>query len=56
MLATCSVTADGTTIAHPEAKYNGEKLSSYLPQVSLTSGAQHIEMNGDKAGQPYAHR
>jgi methyl-accepting chemotaxis protein len=42
------VTADGTTIAHPEAKYNGEKLSSYLPQVELTSGAQHIEMNGDK--------
>ncbi|EDP59497.1 methyl-accepting chemotaxis protein [Vibrio sp. AND4] len=42
------VTADGTTIAHPQEKYNGEKLSSYLPQVKLKSGAQHIEINGEK--------
>jgi methyl-accepting chemotaxis protein len=42
------VTADGTTIAHPDAKLNGEKLSTYLPQVQLKEGIQRIEMNGDK--------
>ncbi|MGR5130950.1 methyl-accepting chemotaxis protein [Vibrio alfacsensis] len=41
------VTADGTTIAHPESKYNGEKLSSYLPQVNLQRGSQQIEINGN---------
>ena len=40
------VTADGTTIAHPEAKNNGEKLSSYLPQASIREGSQSIEIDG----------
>ncbi|MGY0615458.1 methyl-accepting chemotaxis protein [Vibrio sp. FJH11] len=39
------VSSDGTTIAHPESKYHGEKLSSYLPQVSLTSSTQQIELD-----------
>lgn len=41
------VTADGTTIAHPQSKYNGEKVGSYLPQVDLTQSTQHIEIDGD---------
>lgn len=40
------LTKDGTTIAHPESKNNGEKLSAYLPQVKLQSGLQHIEVGG----------
>ncbi len=43
------VTSDGTTIAHPDSANNGKKLSSYLPNVSLTSGNQHIDIDG----QPY---
>ncbi|HHX8559089.1 methyl-accepting chemotaxis protein [Vibrio diabolicus] len=42
------VTADGTTIAHPQSKYNGEKVGSYLPQVDLTQSTQHIETDGDR--------
>ncbi|QRG84513.1 methyl-accepting chemotaxis protein [Vibrio diabolicus] len=42
------VTADGTTIAHPQSKYNGEKVGSYLPQVDLTQLTQHIEIDGDR--------
>ncbi|BBM66439.1 methyl-accepting chemotaxis protein [Vibrio alfacsensis] len=42
------VTADGTTIAHPNSKFNGEKFSRYLPNVNLQDGMQNIEMNGDK--------
>ncbi|MCE9828959.1 methyl-accepting chemotaxis protein [Vibrio diabolicus] len=42
------VTADGTTIAHPQSKYNGEKVGSYLPQVDLTQSSQHIEIDGDR--------
>lgn len=42
------VTADGTTIAHPNSKFNGEKFSRYLPNVNLKEGMQNIEMNGDK--------
>jgi len=40
------VTADGTTIAHPDSKNNGEKLASYLPNVSISESNQKIEMNG----------
>lgn len=40
------VTADGTTIAHPEAQNNGEKLSSYLPQAKLNEQPQTIEIDG----------
>jgi methyl-accepting chemotaxis protein len=39
------VSSDGTTIAHPDSKYHGEKLSSYMPQVSLTSSTQQIELD-----------
>ncbi|HHF3195539.1 TPA: methyl-accepting chemotaxis protein [Vibrio diabolicus] len=42
------VTADGTTIAHPQSKYNGENVGSYLPQVDLTQSTQHIEIDGDR--------
>ncbi len=39
------VAADGMTIAHPDSKLHGEKLSHYLPQISLTSSTQQIELN-----------
>ncbi|MBM4864327.1 methyl-accepting chemotaxis protein [Vibrio parahaemolyticus] len=39
------VTDDGTTIAHPQSKYNGEKLNSYLPQVDLNKATQQIEVD-----------
>ncbi|MEZ8930736.1 MULTISPECIES: methyl-accepting chemotaxis protein [unclassified Vibrio] len=42
------VTADGTTIAHPNAKNNGETLSSYLPQATIREGSQQIEVDGKK--------
>ncbi|MFL0849659.1 methyl-accepting chemotaxis protein [Vibrio parahaemolyticus] len=41
------VTDDGTTIAHPQSKYNGEKLDSYLPQVDLNKATQHIEVDNN---------
>ena len=40
------VTADGTTIAHPNAKNNGETLSSYMPQATIREGSQEIEVDG----------
>lgn len=40
------VAADGTTIAHPDAKNNGENFSSYLPEVQLKEGEQHFEKDG----------
>ncbi|HHF3126731.1 TPA: methyl-accepting chemotaxis protein [Vibrio alginolyticus] len=42
------ITADGTTIAHPQSKYNGEKVGSYLPQIELTQSAQHVEIDGNR--------
>ncbi|MCR9924150.1 methyl-accepting chemotaxis protein [Vibrio alginolyticus] len=42
------VTADGTTIAHPQSKYNGEKVGSYLPQIELKQSAQHVEIDGNR--------
>ncbi|HAS6984725.1 MULTISPECIES: methyl-accepting chemotaxis protein [Vibrio] len=41
------VTDDGTTIAHPQSKYNGEKLNSYLPQVDLNKATQRIEVDNN---------
>ncbi len=41
------ITDDGTTIAHPQSKYNGEKLNSYLPQVDLNKATQHIEVDNN---------
>ncbi|MGR5237516.1 methyl-accepting chemotaxis protein [Vibrio alfacsensis] len=49
------VTADGTTIAHPESQYNGEKLSSYLPQVNMQQGVQNIEIDNRKFMVNLAH-
>ncbi|MCK6265435.1 methyl-accepting chemotaxis protein [Vibrio sp. ZSDE26] len=40
------VTSDGTTIAHPETKNNGEKLSTYMPGVQIKEGIQNIEIDG----------
>ncbi|MGX1925543.1 methyl-accepting chemotaxis protein [Vibrio sp. NH-7] len=40
------VTADGTTIAHPDAKNNGENLSSYLPKATVSEGNQRFEKDG----------
>ena len=40
------VTEDGTTIAHPEAGNNGEKMASYLPNVAIKEGAQRFEKDG----------
>ncbi|WP_260259053.1 methyl-accepting chemotaxis protein [Vibrio intestinalis] len=40
------VTEDGTTIAHPEAENNGEKMASYLPNVAIKEGAQRFEKDG----------
>lgn len=40
------VTADGSTIAHPEMQYNGQKLTTYLPDVQLKEGIQHVDING----------
>ncbi|EKO3481352.1 methyl-accepting chemotaxis protein [Vibrio fluvialis] len=40
------VTADGTTIAHPDTKNNGQKLNTYLPLVQLKEGTQRIEIDG----------
>lgn len=40
------VTADGSTIAHPETQYNGQKLTTYLPDVQLKDGIQHVDING----------
>lgn len=39
------VTADGTTIAHPDFHNNGQPISSYLPQVNLQEGIQRFELN-----------
>ncbi|KGY11833.1 chemotaxis protein [Vibrio tubiashii] len=40
------VTADGTTIAHPQAEYNGENISKYLPQANVGDGKQRFEQDG----------
>ncbi|WP_394144474.1 methyl-accepting chemotaxis protein [Vibrio atypicus] len=40
------VTADGTTIAHPDAQNNGENLSKYLPQAQVKEGVQRFEKDG----------
>ncbi|ELP6758654.1 methyl-accepting chemotaxis protein [Vibrio vulnificus] len=40
------VSSDGTTIAHPDAKNNGEVFSKYLPEVQLKEGEQHFEKDG----------
>ncbi|MEF1256352.1 MULTISPECIES: methyl-accepting chemotaxis protein [unclassified Vibrio] len=40
------VTADGTTIAHPDTANNGENLTKYLPQAKVQEGTQRLEQDG----------
>lgn len=40
------VTADGSTIAHPETRYNGQKSTAYLPDVQLKEGLKQVDING----------
>ncbi|MFM2590612.1 methyl-accepting chemotaxis protein [Vibrio sp. TBV020] len=40
------VTADGTTIAHPDAANNGENLTRYLPSAKVQEGSQQFEQDG----------
>lgn len=40
------VTADGTTIAHPDAANNGENLTKYLPKAKVQDGTQRFEQDG----------
>ena len=42
------VTADGTTIAHPDSANNGENLTKYLPQAKVQVGNQRFEQDGKK--------
>jgi len=42
------VTADGTTIAHPQAENNGENLTKYLPQAKVQGGNQRFEQDGKR--------
>ena len=42
------VTADGTTIAHPDSANNGENLTKYLPQARVQAGNQRFEQEGKK--------
>lgn len=39
------VTADGTTIAHPDANNNGKKMATYLPSAVIQEGSQKVEQN-----------
>ena len=41
------MTADGTTIAHPDVKNNGKKMDTYLP-VAIQAGTQEVEMDGQE--------
>ncbi len=41
------VTADGTTIANPDASKNGTKLDTYMPGVVIKPGLQDYELNGE---------
>lgn len=40
------ISGDGTTIAHPNSDFNGENLSTYLPEVRLQEGEQRITQDG----------
>ncbi|MGL4936659.1 methyl-accepting chemotaxis protein [Shewanella sp.] len=40
------ISADGTTIAHPDSQNNGEPLAKYLPNVQLKEGEQYFEKEG----------
>ncbi|MFB9134954.1 methyl-accepting chemotaxis protein [Vibrio olivae] len=40
------MTADGTTIAHPDTEKNGTKLDTYLPGLNIQPGMQSYELEG----------
>ncbi|QIL84863.1 methyl-accepting chemotaxis protein [Vibrio sp. HDW18] len=40
------VTPNGTTIAHPQADFNGQSLNRYLPGVKIQAGTQTIKHDG----------
>lgn len=40
------VTKDGTTIAHPDNQYHGQKFTQYVPNTVLKDGLQYINMEG----------
>lgn len=39
------VADDGTTVAHPEARFNGEPMSSFLPNVRISRDVQEVKLN-----------
>ncbi|PMH43192.1 chemotaxis protein [Vibrio sp. 10N.286.49.B3] len=40
------VSADGTTIAHPNSNYNGQPMQSYLPNVPMSQQHQTVNVDG----------
>ncbi|MBA5762027.1 methyl-accepting chemotaxis protein [Vibrio sp. 404] len=46
------LSADGSTIAHPDGSFNGKQLATYLPEVQIREGIQSFE----KDGTPYLVR
>ncbi|WP_217519324.1 methyl-accepting chemotaxis protein [Vibrio metschnikovii] len=39
------VSDDGTTVAHPEARFNGEPMSAFLPNVRISRDVQEVRIN-----------
>ena len=40
------VTDQGATVAHPDAAFNGENISAFLPGASVAEGMQTLDLNG----------
>ncbi|MFA0441421.1 chemotaxis protein [Vibrio sp. 10N.286.49.C2] len=40
------VTDKGMTIAHPDSNFNGQPISSFLPNISLVEGTQQLSFDG----------
>ncbi|MBY4676641.1 methyl-accepting chemotaxis protein [Marinobacterium arenosum] len=40
------VSADGTTISHPQAKFNGKPMDQYLPGLQVSDREQQLELDG----------
>lgn len=41
------VSANGTTIAHPDTMHNGKHIREYLPSVEVKEGDQQFEVDGE---------
>ncbi|TDR77277.1 cache domain-containing protein [Photobacterium lutimaris] len=41
------VDGDGTTIAHPDAKYNGKPMADFLGNHPISTDAVHAELDGE---------